>query len=51
MTILLDSGEVPIDQVQKFLGHLQLSTTQIYVETSIRALGEDYLRAMNGPKP
>lgn len=22
-TILLDSGEVPIDQVQKFLGHLQ----------------------------
>jgi hypothetical protein len=21
---------VPIDQVQKFLGHLQLSTTQIY---------------------
>ena len=26
-TILLDSGEVPIDQVQKFLGHLQLSTT------------------------
>jgi integrase/recombinase XerD len=28
-TILLDSGEVPIDQVQKFLGHLQLSTTQI----------------------
>jgi integrase/recombinase XerD len=39
-TILLDSGEVPIDQVQKFLGHLQLATTQIYAETSIRALGE-----------
>jgi integrase/recombinase XerD len=49
-TILLDSGEVPIDQVQKFLGHLQLSTTQIYAETSIRALGENYLRAMNGPR-
>ena len=49
-TILLDSGEVPIDQVQKFLGHLQLSTTQIYAETSIRALGENYLRAMNGPQ-
>lgn len=47
-TILLDSGEVPIDQVQKFLGHLQLSTTQIYAETSIRALGENYLRALNG---
>ena len=50
-TILLDSGEVPIDQVQKFLGHLQLSTTQIYAETSIRALGENYLRAMSGAEP
>jgi integrase/recombinase XerD len=49
-TILLDSGEVPIDQVQKFLGHLQLATTQIYAETSIRALGENYLRAMGGGK-
>ena len=49
-TILLHSGEVPIDQVQKFLGHLQLSTTQIYAETSIRALGENYLRAMSGAK-
>jgi integrase len=28
-TILLDSGLVPIDQGQKFLGHLHLSTTQI----------------------
>jgi integrase/recombinase XerD len=49
-TILLDSGEVPIDQVQKFLGHLQISTTQIYAETGIRALGENYLRAMSGGK-
>ncbi len=49
-TILLDSGKVPIDQVQKFLGHLQLSTTQIYAETSIRALGENYVRAMNVTK-
>ena len=49
-TILLDSGEVPIDQVQKFLGHLQLSTTQIYAETSIRALGENYVRAMSVTK-
>ena len=29
-TILFDSGLVPIDQVQNFLGHLQLSTTHIY---------------------
>jgi len=49
-TILLDSGEVPIDQVQKFLGHLQLATTQIYAETSVRALGENYTRAMGGWK-
>ena len=48
--ILLDSGEVPIDQIQKFLGHLQLSTTQIYAETSVRALGENYTRAMGGTK-
>src|SRR6266852_2949134 len=43
-TILLGSGLVPIDQVQKFLGHLQLSTTQIYAETSTRALSENYVR-------
>jgi integrase/recombinase XerD len=49
-TILLDSGQVPIDQVQKFLGHLQLSTTQIYAQTSLRALGENYVRALSGPK-
>ena len=48
-TILLDSGEVPIDQVRKFLGHLHLSTTQIYAETSLRALGENYVRALSGP--
>ena len=47
-TILLDSGQVPIDQVQKFLGHLHLSTTQIYAETSLRALGENYVRALRG---
>ncbi len=47
-TILLDSGLVPIDQVRKFLGHLHLSTTQIYAETSQRALGENYVRALSG---
>ena len=47
-TILLDSGLVPIDQVRKFLGHLHLSTTQIYAETSLRALGENYVRALGG---
>jgi integrase/recombinase XerD len=45
-TLLLQSGEVPLDQVQKFLGHLQIGTTQIYAETSLRALGENYQRAL-----
>jgi integrase/recombinase XerD len=49
-TILLDSGLVPIDQVQKFLGHLNLATTQIYAETSLRALGNNYVRALGGTR-
>jgi integrase/recombinase XerD len=49
-TLLLDSGQVPLDQVQKFLGHLQLSTTQIYAETSIQALGENYVCALSTGK-
>src|SRR6266849_4841366 len=48
-TIMLDSGQMPIDQVQKFLGHQRLSTTQIYAETSVRALGDNYLRALSSP--
>lgn len=39
-TILLDCGLVPIDQVQEFLGHLNLSTTQIYAETSSGPRGQ-----------
>jgi integrase/recombinase XerD len=37
---------MPIDQVQKFLRHKHLSTTQIYAETSLRNLGEHYLHAL-----
>jgi hypothetical protein len=32
----------------KSLDHLNLSTTQIYAETSIQALGDNYLRALGG---
>jgi integrase/recombinase XerD len=46
-TILLDAG-MPIDQVQKFLRHKNLATTQIYAETSLRSVGENYLRALTG---
>ena len=49
-TILLDSGLVPIDQVQKFLGHRHLSTTQIYAETSLQALSDNYIRALGGKR-
>src|SRR5262245_194864 len=45
-TLLLDAG-LPIDQVQKFLRHKHLSTTQLYAETSLRSLGEHYLRALS----
>ena len=45
-TLLLDAG-MPIDQVQKFLRHKHLSTTQIYTGTSLKNLGEHYLRALS----
>jgi integrase/recombinase XerD len=45
-TLLLDA-RMPIDQVQKFLRHKRLSTTQIYAETSLRNLGEHYLHALS----
>ncbi len=44
-TILLDAG-MPLDQVQKFLRHKRISTTQIYAETSLRGMGENYVRAL-----
>lgn len=45
-TLLLDKG-MPIDQVQKFLRHKSVATTQIYAETSLRNLGENYLKALS----
>jgi site-specific recombinase XerC len=32
------------------LGHLHLSTTQIYAETSLQALGDNYIRALGGKR-
>ncbi|GGB81952.1 hypothetical protein GCM10008019_42690 [Deinococcus soli (ex Cha et al. 2016)] len=48
-TILLDAG-MPLDQVQKFLRHKRITTTQIYAETSARNMGESYLRALDSRK-
>lgn len=43
-TILLDAG-MPLDQVQKFLRHKRITTTQIYAETSLQGMSDSYLRA------
>jgi integrase/recombinase XerD len=43
-TLLLDTG-MPRDQVQKFLRHKRITTTQIYADTSLRGMSENYLRA------
>jgi integrase/recombinase XerD len=43
-TILLDAG-MPLDQVQKFLRHKRIATTQIYAETSLRGMSENYIKA------
>ena len=45
MVLLLDSG-MPLEQVQKFLRHKRIATTQIYAETSLRGMGENYLKAL-----
>lgn len=44
-TILLDAG-MPLDQVQKFLRHKRIATTQIYAETSVKNLADGYVRAL-----
>jgi integrase/recombinase XerD len=46
-TILLDAG-MPLDQVQKVLRHKRITTTQIYAETSLHGLSENYVRALGG---
>ena len=48
-TILLDAG-MPLDQVQKFLRHKRITTTQIYAETSLHGMSESYVRALGGKR-
>jgi site-specific recombinase XerC len=46
-TTLLDRG-MPLEQIQKFLGHAKLETTQMYAETSTERIKESYQRALGG---
>jgi site-specific recombinase XerD len=45
-TTLLERG-MPIEQIQKFLGHAKLETTQVYAESSTAMLRESYQRALS----
>jgi integrase/recombinase XerD len=44
---LLERG-IPIEQIQKFLGHAKLETTQIYAESSAEMIKESYQKALAG---
>jgi integrase/recombinase XerD len=44
-TTFLERG-MPIEQIQKFLGHSKLETTQVYAESSTEMMRESYQRAL-----
>lgn len=44
-TTLLERG-MPIDQIQKFLGHSKLETTQIYAQSTTEMIKDSYQRAL-----
>lgn len=44
-TTLLERG-MPIEQIQKFLGHSKLETTQVYAESSTAMMRESYQKAL-----
>jgi integrase/recombinase XerD len=46
-TTLLERG-MPLEQIQKFLGHAKLETTQIYAESSAEMIKASYQRALGG---
>jgi integrase/recombinase XerD len=46
-TTLLERG-MPLEQIQKFLGHSKLETTQIYAESSAEMIKKSYQRALAG---
>jgi integrase/recombinase XerD len=44
-TTLLERG-MPIDPIQKFLGHSKLETTQVYAESTTEMIKQSYRRAL-----
>jgi integrase/recombinase XerD len=45
-TTLLERG-MPIDQIQKFLGHSKLETTQLYAESPSEMIKQSYRKALS----
>jgi len=46
-TFLLEKG-MPLEQIQKFLGHSKIETTQIYAESSTEMMKEGFKKAFSG---
>src|SRR3989454_4587648 len=44
-TTLLERG-MPLEQIQKFLGHVNLETTQVYAESTTAMIKESYQKAL-----
>ena len=44
-TTLLERG-MPLEQIQQFLGHARLETTQIYAESTAAMIKESYQKAL-----
>jgi integrase/recombinase XerD len=47
---LLEGG-MTLEQVQRFLGHEKITTTQIYAESSTAMIASAYRRALTDPRP
>jgi len=48
VTTLLEHG-MPLEQIQKFLGHAKLETTQVYTESTMAMIKESYQNNVTGP--
>jgi integrase/recombinase XerD len=48
-TTLLERG-MPLEQIQKFLGHSKIETTQVYAESTTEMIKDGYRRALTGLK-